>query len=62
MSDTDLKIRCESMVKILVGENLAKVWWARPNRAFDGATPESVFDTDPRRVYYYVSACLEGEW
>ena len=53
---------CGHMVRILVGPELEPLWWKRPNRAFDGVTPAEVFDTDPRRVYNYISACLEGEW
>jgi uncharacterized protein (DUF2384 family) len=46
----------------MVGENLADDWWQRPNKAFDGRTPDSVFEESPMKIYAYLVKSAEGEW
>ncbi len=52
----------EDVVRSMVGENLADDWWQRPNKAFDGRTPDSVFEESPMKIYAYLVKSAEGEW
>jgi hypothetical protein len=40
-------------------------WWYSPNKAFDGKTPDEVYQTGAdgrKRVYEYVISCSDGCW
>ena len=52
-SDIQLKQRCETLVFALVG-NLYDTWWSSPNKAFDGKTPDVMFEESPTTVYNYL--------
>ena len=43
-------------------ENLADAWWQQPNKAFEGKTPDSVFEEDPIKIYTYLVKSAEGDW
>ena len=49
-----IKQRCEMLVIALVGKELAPKWWQSTNNAFDGKTPEVMFQEDPNAVYDYL--------
>ena len=49
-----IKQRCEMLVIALVGKELAPKWWLSKNKAFDGKTPEAMYQEDPNRVYEYL--------
>lgn len=49
-----IKQRCEMLVISLVGKELAPKWWQSENNAFDGKTPEVMFQQDPEAVYNYL--------
>lgn len=49
-----MRQRCEVMILALVGVEGAPKWWASKNYAFDGSTPNEMFDKDPDRVYSYI--------
>jgi hypothetical protein len=51
----NIKQRCDALLMALVGsKGLVQGWWTSPNRAFGGSTPQSVFDSDPMKVYEYL--------
>lgn len=62
MMDRCSREYCELMVAVLVGPELAPAWWNRANLAFEGFSPSVMFEKNPRRVYNYLTASLEGEW
>jgi hypothetical protein len=40
-------------------------WWDSPNKAFDGKTPDEVYQTGVdgrKRVFEYVISCSDGHW
>jgi hypothetical protein len=40
-------------------------WWDSPNKAFDGKTPDEVYQTGAdgrKRVFEYVISCSDGHW
>lgn len=49
-----MRRRCESMILSMVGAETALPWWNSRNYAFDGHTPNEMFDVDPDRVYSYI--------
>ena len=38
----------------LVGNDRADEWWNRPNKGFDGKTPNEAYIEDPRQVRDYL--------
>ena len=54
--------RSKALVIAMVGAKLAQDWWTNPNRAFEGRTPETQWQTDCERVYGYLMRMAEGEW
>lgn len=59
---TVMRRRCESMILSMVGAELAPDWWNRKNYAFDGVTPNEMFEQDPERVYRYICGHVDGYW
>lgn len=57
-----MRNRCEVMILSMVGKDYTNVWWNSPNKAFQGKTPNEVFETDPERVYDYVIGHINGYW
>ena len=55
-----MRNRCESMILSMVGKDYANTWWNSPNKAFQGKTPNEVFDTDPEQVYDYIIGHING--
>lgn len=55
-----MRNRCEIMILSMVGKDYANVWWNSPNKAFQGKTPNEVFDTDPEQVYDYIIGHING--
>ena len=51
---------CESMILSMVGAEAAPKWWNGKNYAFDGNTPNEMFDKDPARVYSYIIDHVDG--
>ena len=49
-----IRQRCDMLVMSLVGKDLAPEWWQSKNHAFDGRTPEAMFQQDPNTVYDYL--------
>ena len=49
-----IRMRCEALIVALVGQDLAPEWWLSKNHAFDGKTPEAMYQEDPNRVYDYL--------
>lgn len=44
---------------------LVDAWWTSKNKAFDGKTPDEVYQTGVdgrKRVYDYVVGCSDGHW
>ena len=58
MDEQPSKIRrkCNIILLALLGHDsmVSSWWWASPNLAFDGQTPETVFAKDPRQVLEYL--------
>jgi hypothetical protein len=49
------RIACNQILFGLLGsEKLVHDWWFSPNRAFDQATPDSVWLADPKLVISYL--------
>jgi hypothetical protein len=44
----------DQLVAGMVGEQLVTDWWASPNRAFDGRTPEIQWSEGSDRVVNYL--------
>lgn len=62
MNDENRRKRCEVLLIAMLGRKLAAEWWDRPNKAFDGLTPQTAYITDPDKVYQYLMRSSEGEW
>jgi hypothetical protein len=62
MNKIRIKQWSEDVVRSMVGENLADAWWQQPNKAFEGKTPDSVFEEDPIKIYTYLVKSAEGDW
>jgi hypothetical protein len=50
------------MILSMVGAEMAPDWWNRKNYAFDGRTPNEMFEQDPERVYRYICGHVDGYW
>lgn len=49
------RIACNQILFALLGnEKLVHDWWCSPNRAFDQATPDTVWLSDPKPVISYL--------
>ncbi len=61
-----IKLDINRYLKSMLGRSdLIDGWWYSPNKAFDGKTPDEVYQTgaDGRlRVYQYVIGCSDGYW
>lgn len=55
-----MRQRCETMILSILGAEVAAKWWNGKNKAFDGNTPNEMFDKDPARVYSYVIGHVDG--
>lgn len=55
-----MRRRCESMILSMVGAEMAPDWWNSRNYAFDGSTPNEMFDKNPERVYSYIIGHVDG--
>lgn len=55
-----MRRRCEAMILSMVGAEMAPDWWNSRNYAFDGSTPNEMFEQDPERVYSYISGYIDG--
>lgn len=55
-----MRQRCEVMILSMVGVEAAPSRWKSKNNAFDGKTPDEMFDVDPQRVYSYVVGYVDG--
>lgn len=54
---------CNDLVISLAGSHLlAEHWWGSANQAFEGETPNRMFDLNPVRVYQYLLSVSEGVW
>jgi hypothetical protein len=56
------KEKCDIMLKALVGEKHARIWWGTRNKTFDNVTPAEVFMVDQERVLNYLLAHTHGGW
>lgn len=54
--------RSKALVVAMVGGELALKWWESANRAFEGKTPQEMWDENPSRVYTYLMSSHDGEW
>ncbi len=54
--------QCDIMLNILLGGQLAELWWNRSNRAFSNQTPNSVFKNNPQSVMQYLRKHTNGEY
>lgn len=48
------------MILSMVGAEMAPDWWNSRNYAFDGSTPNEMFDKNPERVYSYIIGHVDG--
>mgnify|MGYP003704497055 CR=1 FL=1 len=48
----------ERAIKLMIGEQSSKDWWTRPNRAFNGLTPDEMWEQDDEPVRSYILSCL----
>ena len=55
-----MRNRCEIMILSMVGKDYTNIWWNSPNKAFQGKTPNEMFDTDPEQVYDYIIGHING--
>jgi hypothetical protein len=46
---------CDQMLMAMIGrQELVESWWQSPNKAFEDATPDAVWDVDPMLVVRYL--------
>lgn len=57
---TEMRRRCDTMILAMVGAEHTTDWWNSRNYAFDGITPNEMFDKDPERVYSYIAGYVDG--
>lgn len=55
-----LKIDCHIMVISMVGKQLAREWWDRPNKFFNMKTPNEIWENNPKAVYDYIVCCANN--
>lgn len=55
-----MRQRCDTMILAMVGAEHTTDWWNSRNYAFDGITPNEMFDKDPERVYSYIAGHVDG--
>lgn len=54
------RARTNSLLRAMLGsEDLRERWWTSPNQAFEGKTPNEVWEMDYERVYRYVLGFYE---
>lgn len=51
----NIKQQINENLEMLLGKELAELWWQRPNAHFDEQTPQQVFEQNPKRVFDYVT-------
>ncbi len=58
------KEHCHIMLRSLFPNQpeLQEKWWASPNKAFDGKTPEAMLQEDSLRVVKYLWSHLGGDY
>lgn len=57
-----MRTECNLWLFTLFGSaELVSDWWNRPNRVFSGATPESIWATDPSKIYQYLVNATDSE-
>lgn len=49
-----MRRRCDTIVLSMIGVDQSLNWWNSINNAFDGETPNEMFEKDPERVYNYL--------
>jgi len=61
-----VKIVINRHLQSMLGRSeLVDAWWNSENKAFDGKTPDEVYQTGAEgrlRVYQYVLGCSDGYW
>lgn len=55
MTKIELNLR---LFQILGSDELVAQWWHSPNRYWDGATPYSIWTSDPQSVEKYINFFL----
>ena len=53
---------CNSILRSLVGQQLAPEWWHQPNKHWDLKTPDQVWQTNPQSVIDYLLGQLNGDF
>jgi hypothetical protein len=53
-TQTEFRAIADQLVAGMVGEQLVADWWASPNRAFDGLTPETQWAQGSDSVVNYL--------
>ena len=53
-TQTEFRAIADQLVAGMVGEQLVADWWASPNRAFAGRTPEAQWSKGSDRVVNYL--------
>jgi hypothetical protein len=57
----DARPKLDGLLFYMLGsDDLVKLWWNKPNRAFDGQTPDVMFALHPARVINYVCDQYQG--
>ncbi len=54
--------QCDVMLNVLLGGQLAELWWNRSNSAFSNQTPNSVFKNNPQSVLQYLRSQCSGDY
>jgi len=53
-TEQEFRAIADQLVTSMVGPNQIAIWWASPNRAFDGRTPEDQWSEGSDRVVNYL--------
>jgi hypothetical protein len=53
-AEQEIRNICDQMVQAMVGEKFVESWWASPNQAFDGRTPEEQWSAGSDQVINYL--------
>lgn len=61
MNDRD---KCNKMIQLLLPAqpHLQERWWSGANLAFEGRTPDDVFNQDPKLVVQYLFKQFSGDF
>ncbi|NBS70583.1 hypothetical protein EBT31_16960 [bacterium] len=61
-----MKVEINRYLFAMLGvQSLVELWWHRPNRNWDGKTPDEIYQSGPEgreQVFAYVRKCADGEW